>query len=135
MTNKTTAKSLGFFQYYFLLRHDPSSFTLRFGGRMPLFLHLFLLYNRYIHTSFIHKHSLRPISTCHENCYDDVKMHFSLLPGSPITNKVCIASQHGEIYGLDHDIQRFQPLTVAQLRWARNIMLLAVLHCQVHVGA
>jgi hypothetical protein len=47
---------------------------------------------------------------------DSGKINFSLLPGSPITNKVCIASQHGEIYGLDHDIQRFQPLTVAQLR-------------------
>ncbi len=34
-----------------------------FGGRMTLFLHLFFfLYNRYMHASFIHKHSLRPIS-------------------------------------------------------------------------
>ncbi len=35
----------------------------RYGGRMPLFFQLFFfLYNRYIHTTFIHKHSLRPIA-------------------------------------------------------------------------
>jgi hypothetical protein len=38
--------------------------NLRFGDRMPLFLHLFFLYTvvTFIHHSFIHKHSLRPIS-------------------------------------------------------------------------
>ncbi len=32
---------------------------------MPLFFIYFSLYSRYIHTSFIHKHSLRPISISH----------------------------------------------------------------------
>lgn len=36
--------------------------------------------------------------------------------GSPATNNYYIASAHGEIYGLDHSIDRFQTLTMAKLR-------------------
>merc|ERR1711971_1043314 len=36
--------------------------------------------------------------------------------GSPVTNSHYIAQPHGEIYGLDHSSERFDPLTVAQLR-------------------
>lgn len=35
---------------------------------------------------------------------------------SPVTNKHYIAQPHGEIYGLDHGIERFDPLMVAKLR-------------------
>jgi len=35
---------------------------------------------------------------------------------SPVTNKFYLAQPHGEIYGLDHSMQRFDPLMVAQLR-------------------
>eukprot|EP00092_Neocalanus_flemingeri_P083837 GFUD01105244.1.p1 GENE.GFUD01105244.1~~GFUD01105244.1.p1 ORF type:complete len:103 (+),score=37.21 GFUD01105244.1:2-310(+) len=36
--------------------------------------------------------------------------------GSPVTNKHYIAQPHGELYGLDHSVNRFDPLTVAKLR-------------------
>merc|ERR1712226_1088331 len=36
--------------------------------------------------------------------------------GSPVTNTHYIAQPHGEIYGLDHSLERFDPLTVAKLR-------------------
>jgi len=36
--------------------------------------------------------------------------------GSPVTNKTYIAQPHGEIYGLDHTQERFDPLMVAKLR-------------------
>ena len=36
--------------------------------------------------------------------------------GTPVTNSHYIAQPHGEIYGLDHSSERFDPLTVAQLR-------------------
>jgi len=36
--------------------------------------------------------------------------------GSPVTNSHYIGQPHGEIYGLDHSSQRFDPLTVAKLR-------------------
>jgi hypothetical protein len=39
------------------------------------------------------------------------------MSGTPITNKQALAAQHGEIYGLDHNIERFEPLTVAKLRY------------------
>jgi len=35
---------------------------------------------------------------------------------SPVTNKYYIAQPHGEIYGLDHSMQRFDPMMVAKLR-------------------
>jgi len=35
---------------------------------------------------------------------------------SPVTNKFYIAQPHGEIYGLDHSMERFDPLMVAKLR-------------------
>jgi hypothetical protein len=37
------------------------TFFLRFGGRMPLLLPFFYTIDTFIHHSFIHKHSLRPI--------------------------------------------------------------------------
>jgi len=36
--------------------------------------------------------------------------------GSPVTNKHYLGSPNGEIYGLDHSIERFQPDMVAKLR-------------------
>jgi len=36
--------------------------------------------------------------------------------GSPVTNKHYIAQPHGELYGLDHSVSRFDPLMVAKLR-------------------
>jgi len=36
--------------------------------------------------------------------------------GSPVTNKYYIGQPHGEIYGLDHTRERFDPLMVAKLR-------------------
>jgi len=41
--------------------------------------------------------------------------------GTPVTNKYYIAQPHGEIYGLDHSIERFDPLMVAKLRPATDI--------------
>ena len=41
--------------------------------------------------------------------------------GSPVTNKHYIAQPHGEIYGLDHSIERFDPLMVAKLRPATDV--------------
>jgi len=41
--------------------------------------------------------------------------------GSPVTNKYYISQPHGEIYGLDHTIERFDPLMVAKLRPATDI--------------
>jgi len=35
---------------------------------------------------------------------------------SPVTNKYYIAQPHGEIYGLDHSMERFDPMMVAKLR-------------------
>jgi len=35
---------------------------------------------------------------------------------SPVTNKYYLEQPHGEIYGLDHSIERFDPMMVAQLR-------------------
>lgn len=40
---------------------------------------------------------------------------------SPVTNKYYIAQPHGEIYGLDHTIERFDPLMVAKLRPGTDI--------------
>jgi len=36
--------------------------------------------------------------------------------GSPVTNKHYLAAPHGEIYGLDHGFERFDPWTLARLR-------------------
>ena len=36
--------------------------------------------------------------------------------GSPVTNKHYLAAPHGEIYGLDHGFDRFDPWTLARLR-------------------
>jgi len=36
--------------------------------------------------------------------------------GSPVTNTHYIGQPYGEIYGLDHSLERFHPLTVAKLR-------------------
>jgi len=36
--------------------------------------------------------------------------------GSPVTNKTYLGQPHGEIYGLDHTSERFDPLMVAKLR-------------------
>jgi all-trans-retinol 13,14-reductase len=36
--------------------------------------------------------------------------------GSPVSNTHYIAQPYGEIYGLDHSLERFDPLTVAKLR-------------------
>ena len=35
---------------------------------------------------------------------------------SPATNKHYLAQPHGEIYGLDHSMERFQPGMLAKLR-------------------
>eukprot|EP00091_Calanus_sinicus_P023473 TRINITY_DN7945_c0_g1_i2.p1 TRINITY_DN7945_c0_g1~~TRINITY_DN7945_c0_g1_i2.p1 ORF type:complete len:294 (-),score=98.38 TRINITY_DN7945_c0_g1_i2:67-948(-) len=35
---------------------------------------------------------------------------------SPVTNKYYIGQPHGEIYGLDHSMERFDPMMVAKLR-------------------
>lgn len=35
---------------------------------------------------------------------------------TPVTNKYYIAAPHGELYGLDHTLERFQPWMVAKLR-------------------
>jgi len=35
---------------------------------------------------------------------------------SPATNNYYLAQPHGEIYGLDHSMERFQPMMLAQLR-------------------
>ncbi len=43
--------------------------------------------------------------------------------GSPATNSYYIAASHGEIYGLDHNIQRFQTLNMAKLRWGMKYFL------------
>ena len=40
--------------------------------------------------------------------------YFSI--GSPATNYHYIAAPKGEIYGLDHDLKRFDPSVVATLR-------------------
>ncbi len=55
-------------------------FFLRFDGLMPLFLHLFFFiqYSRYIHTAFIHKHSLTPISISSQ-----LSAQWRNLPGVP----------------------------------------------------
>ena len=45
-----------------------------------------------------------------KDCIDFVEI------GSPVTNSHYIGQPHGEIYGLDHSSQRFDPLTVAKLR-------------------
>lgn len=36
--------------------------------------------------------------------------------GTPVTNKHYLAQPHGEIYGLDHNYQRFTPEAIAKLR-------------------
>merc|ERR1712029_1098367 len=41
--------------------------------------------------------------------------------GTWVTNKHYIAQPHGEIYGLDHSIERFDPLMVAKLRPATDV--------------
>jgi hypothetical protein len=46
--------------------------------------------------------------------------------GSPATNNYYIASAHGEIYGLDHNIDRFQTMNMAKLRYGVNIYLAVV---------
>merc|ERR1711915_964913 len=40
---------------------------------------------------------------------------------SPVTNKFYLEQPHGEIYGLDHSRERFEPLTVAKLRPGTDI--------------
>lgn len=44
----------------------------------------------------------------------DKRVYFSV--GTPVTNKYYLGSPRGEIYGLNHDMARFDPLTCAQLR-------------------
>lgn len=41
--------------------------------------------------------------------------------GSPVTNQFYLEQPHGEIYGLDHNIERFDPLMVAKLRPATDV--------------
>ena len=43
--------------------------------------------------------------------------------GSPVTNTHYIASPHGEIYGLDHTRERFEPEMVAKLRYEIIVVL------------
>ena len=58
----------------------------------------------FMHSSITNKQAIVPcLTTC-------------CCSGTPITNKQAIAAQHGEIYGLNHNMERFDPLTVAQLR-------------------
>ncbi len=49
--------------------------------------------------------------------YPQIRHHVDFLEvGSPLTNKHYLAQPHGEIYGLDHHMGRFDPLMVSQLR-------------------
>ncbi len=49
--------------------------------------------------------------------YPQIKDHIDYIDiGSPVTNKHYIAQPHGEIYGLDHSKQRFEPWMTAKLR-------------------
>ena len=49
--------------------------------------------------------------------YPQLKNHIDYIEiGSPVTNKHYIAQPHGEIYGLDHCKERFDPWLAARLR-------------------
>lgn len=54
--------------------------------------------------------------------YPQIKHHIDYIEvGSPVTNHHYIASPHGEIYGLNHDLTRFDPLNMAKLRAKTDI--------------
>ena len=49
--------------------------------------------------------------------YPQIKDHIDYVDiGSPVTNKYYIAAPYGEIYGLDHTIERLDAVLTAQLR-------------------
>ena len=49
--------------------------------------------------------------------YPQIKDHIDFIDiGTPVTNKYYLGAPHGEIYGLDHTIERFEPWMTAQLR-------------------
>ncbi len=49
--------------------------------------------------------------------FPQIKHHIDYVEiGTPVTNKTYLAAPHGEIYGLDHGSQRFNPWVMAQLR-------------------
>ena len=49
--------------------------------------------------------------------FPQIKHHIDYVEvGSPVTNAHYLAAPHGEMYGLDHDLQRFDAWTMAQLR-------------------
>lgn len=49
--------------------------------------------------------------------FPSIKHHIDYVEfGSPVTNVHYLKSGHGEIYGLDHTLVRFEPWATAQLR-------------------
>lgn len=49
--------------------------------------------------------------------YPQIRNHIDYVEiGSPATNNYYLAQPHGEIYGLDHSMERFQPMMLAKLR-------------------
>jgi all-trans-retinol 13,14-reductase len=49
--------------------------------------------------------------------YPQIKGHIDYVDiGSPVTNKFYIAQAHGEIYGLDHSLERFDLAVDSKLR-------------------
>lgn len=49
--------------------------------------------------------------------FPQIKDHIDYVEiGSPVTNYHYLAAPHGEIYGMDHSHQRFDPWTLAQMR-------------------
>lgn len=54
----------------------------------------------------------------HPNLKDKVE-YFDV--GTPLTNQYYIASSHGELYGVDHNVERFTPQNVLDLRAETSI--------------
>lgn len=49
--------------------------------------------------------------------YPQMRNHIDFVEiGTPVTNKTYLAQPHGEIYGLDHTMERFHPMMLAKLR-------------------
>ena len=54
--------------------------------------------------------------------FPQIREHIAYIEiGTPITNNHYLASPHGEIYGLDHGFERFDPWKIAQLRASTDI--------------
>ena len=64
------------------------------------------------------------------NIQRDDQRENNICKGSPVTNNHYLGAPHGEIYGLDHCSERFDPLMIAKLR---SELFNSSLHYQIKV--